>query len=120
MIGAMVAAAAVMAQARPAGYLPISRIMRTATRPGPAASVMALPLMLEKIMLTNTVTWPMPPRKRPTSALAIAQSRSLMEAAFMMLAARINIGMATSTYMAVIWPITWPTSRPMSCRVANR
>ena len=34
MIGAMVAAAAVMAQARPAGYLPVSRIIRVATNPG--------------------------------------------------------------------------------------
>ncbi len=120
MIGAIVAEAAVMAQARPGGYLPCSRISFVATRPGPAASVMALPEMPEKIMLASTVTWPMPPRKRPTSTFAAAQRRSETVAAFMMFAARMNIGIATSTYIALIWFITWPTSRPMSWRVTKR
>ena len=65
--------------------------------PGPAASVMALPLMLENTVLTSTVTCPRPPRMRPTATSAADHRRSLMVPAFITLAARMNIGMASIT-----------------------
>src|SRR3712207_7637858 len=46
-------------------------------------------------ILTSTVTWPSPPRNRPTTASAAPQSRSLMVAAFIRLAAKMNIGIAS-------------------------
>ena len=97
MIGAMVEAAAISAAENPAGYLETSRIILIASIPGPAASVTALPLIPEKMTLTRIVTWPWPPRNRPMIASEAAHSLSLIVAAFMTLAARMNIGTANST-----------------------
>ena len=97
MIGAIVADAAVSAAAKPGRKPPTSRIMRSETRPGPAASATALPLIEEKITATTTVTWPSPPRKRPTTRSAARHSRSLIVPAFITFAARMNIGTASST-----------------------
>ena len=56
MIGPMVDEQAVMAPANSGVKRFLSVIMRIDTRPGPAASAMALPLMPEKIRLTSTLT----------------------------------------------------------------
>ncbi len=97
MIGAMVEAAAVRAAANPARKPPTSRIIFSATSPGPAASANALPLMEENATDTSTVTWPRPPLRWPTAASAARHSRVLMVPAFMILAARMNIGTASRT-----------------------
>ena len=96
-MGPMVAEVAVIAPANSGVKRFLSVIMRMETRPGPAASAMALPLIPEKITLTRTLTYARPPRKCPTSAMAIENMRSLIEPAFMMLAARMNSGTASST-----------------------
>ena len=51
----------------------------------------------ENTRLTSTVTCASPPLSRPTSASAAPHSRSLMVPAFITLAARMNIGIASST-----------------------
>ena len=80
---------------------------------------MALPLMPEKIMLAMTVTWPRPPRMRPTIRLANFSSRSLTVPAFMISAARMNKGTASNTKLRnrpfsdceATSPMSWPLSR---------
>ncbi len=70
--------------------------MSIVSLPTPTTSAMAEPDMPEKISDDTTFTWPMPPRKRPTSALHQASSRSLSEPMFMISAARMNSGIASS------------------------
>ena len=64
--------------------------------PMPAASATAEPDMPEKISEAMTLTWPSPPLKRPTVATQKPSSRSVMVPAFMMLAATMNSGTASS------------------------
>jgi hypothetical protein len=68
-----------------------------ATMPAPAASLTALPDMLDMTTFISTVTWPRPARVRPATASAAAQMRSEMVAAFITFPARMNIGIARST-----------------------
>ena len=88
--------------------------------PGPAASLTALPLMLDITTFISTVTWPMPPRKRPTSRSAALQMRSLMVAAFITLPAKMNMGTASSTYMLNMELSVWSTNSPRSCPFIQR
>ena len=97
MMGPSVALATTTAPAKPGVYSGFFSICRMVTRPGPAASAMALPLMPEKITLTRMSTWARPPRMRPTSTLQKSKIRSLTVPAFMMLAANTNSGTASST-----------------------
>ena len=69
--------------------------MRIDIIPGPAASATALPDIDEKITLTRMLTCARPPRARPTTASAARQRRSEMVPAFIMLAARMNMGIAS-------------------------
>ena len=48
-------------------------------------------------MLATTLTWARPPRMRPTSRLANSNSRSVIVPAFMISAARMKSGTASST-----------------------
>jgi len=52
--------------------------------------------MLANTTLTSTSTCASPPRMRPTSTWQAANRRSLIEPAFIRLAASRNIGIATS------------------------
>ena len=65
MIGPMVALATTTAPAKPGEYSGFLSICLIVTRPGPAASAMALPLMPENTTLTRMSTWASPPRKPP-------------------------------------------------------
>jgi len=62
--------------------------------PIPAASATAEPDMPEKITLATTLTWPSPPRNRPTTAAQKPSSRSLIVPAFMIAAATMKSGTA--------------------------
>ena len=88
--------------------------------PAPAASLTALPDMLEMTTFISTVTWPRPARSRPITASAAAQMRSEMVAAFIALPARTNIGIASSTLSWKLELSVWSTISPMSCRLAHR
>ena len=88
--------------------------------PAPAASDAALPVIDDMIRLVSTVTWPCPPGSRPTIAFANVQSRSEMVEAFMMLAVRMNSGIASSTLSVIVLLSVWSTRRPMSCLLAHR
>ena len=79
------------------GYLPPLVIMPIMMRPMPTASAMADPDMPAKIMLATTLTWPRPPRKRPTSTRQNCNSRSVRLPMFMRSAARMKSGIASST-----------------------
>ena len=70
--------------------------MRATISPGPEASATALPLMPEKIRLDSTFTCASPPGRCPTSAEPQPSSRSMTPLAFMMLATKMNSGMAIS------------------------
>ncbi len=74
--------------------------MSMMTLPMPAASATAEPDMPEKIRLETTLTWPRPPLKRPTRATQNSSRRALMLPAFMMLAATMNSGTASSTKLS--------------------
>jgi len=69
---------------------------RMVTKPGPAASATALPLMLAKSTLTSTSTCARPPLMRPTSTWQAANKRSLIEPAFIRFAASMKSGIATN------------------------
>ncbi len=62
----------------------------------PAASATADPDMPEKMSEAMTLTWPSPPLNRPTVATQKLRSRSVIEPAFMMLAAMMKSGTARS------------------------
>ena len=96
-MGPSVALATTTAPAKPREYSGRLSIWRMVTRPGPAASAMALPLMPENTTLTSTLTWARPPRMRPTRMRQKSKMRSLTVPAFMTLAAKINSGTASST-----------------------
>ena len=53
--------------------------------------------MPEKMTLATMLTWASPPLKRPTSMLAKPNSRSVSLPAFMISAARMKSGTASST-----------------------
>ncbi len=74
---------------REASFLPSSL-------PEPAASASALPDMLANTTLCSTFTCASPPGKRPTTALQKRSSLSMMLPVLMMVAARMNSGMASS------------------------
>ena len=97
MIGPSVALATTTAPAKPRVYSGFLSIWRIVTRPGPAASAIALPLMPEKITLTRMSTCASPPRMRPTRMRQKSNRRSLTVPAFMMLAAKTNSGTASNT-----------------------
>jgi hypothetical protein len=97
MIGPSVALATTTAPAKPRVYSGFFSICLMVTRPGPAASAIALPLMPEKITLTRMSTCARPPRIRPTRMRQKSKIRSLTVPAFMMLAANTNSGTASST-----------------------
>ena len=90
-------AAETTAPAKPGEYSGFLSIWRMVTRPGPAASAMALPLMPEKITLTKMSTCASPPRMRPTRIRQKSKIRSLTVPAFMMLAANTKSGTASNT-----------------------
>ena len=96
-MGPSVALATTTAPAKPGVYPGLLSICRMVTRPGPAASASALPLMPEKITLTRISTCARPPRMRPTNTRQKSKMRSLTVPAFMMLAAKTNSGTANST-----------------------
>ena len=62
--------------------------------PNPPASASAEPDMPEKNRLARMLTWPMPPRMWPTSALAKPKMWWVMPEALKRLAARMNSGTA--------------------------
>ena len=69
--------------------------MSMVSLPTPTTSAIAEPDMPEKISDDTTLTWPRPPRKRPTSALHHDSSLSLSEPRFISSAAKMNSGMAS-------------------------
>ena len=95
-MGPMTADTAVRAAANSRVYLPSRVIMACISLPEPAASASAEPDMLAKTMLCSTLTCARPPGKRPTMALQKRSSRSRMLPLLMMVAARMNSGMASS------------------------
>ena len=96
-MGPSVALATTTAAAKPRGYSGFFSIWRIVTRPGPAASAIALPLIPEKITLTKISTCARPPRMRPTRMRQKSKIRSLTVPAFMMLAANTKSGTASNT-----------------------
>ena len=56
--------------------------------------------MPEKISEATTLTWPSPPRNRPTAATQNRSSRSEIVPAFMMFAATMKSGTARSTKLS--------------------
>ena len=79
--------------------------------PIPAASATAEPDIPEKISEAMTLTWPSPPRKRPTMAIQKFSNRSEIVPAFMILAATINSGTLSSTKLLKMpWMIFSPAS----------
>ena len=96
-MGPSVALATTTAPAKPREYSGFFSICRMVTRPGPAASAMALPLMPEKMTLTKMSTCARPPRMRPAKMRQKSKIRSLTVPAFIRLAANTNKGTASST-----------------------
>ena len=96
-MGPSVALAITTAPAKPGVYSGFFSISRMVTKPGPAASAIALPLMPEKITLTTISTCARPPRIRPTRMRQKSKMRSLTVPAFMRLAANTNMGTESST-----------------------
>ena len=97
MMGPSVALATTTAPAKPREYSGFFSICLMVTKPGPAASAMALPLMPEKITLTKMSTCARPPGRRPTRMRQKSNRRSLTVPAFMVFAANTNMGTASST-----------------------
>ena len=87
---------ALSAAAKPGVYLPSRVIITCITLPDPAASASAEPDMLANTTLCSTLTCARPPGKRPTMALQKRSSLSMMLPVLMMLAARMNSGIASS------------------------
>jgi hypothetical protein len=99
MIGAITEEAAVSAAAKLGVYFPSRVIMFCISRPEPAASAMAEPDIPAKMMLWTTLTWASPPRKRPTRASQKRSRRSVIVPLFMISAARMKSGTASSTQL---------------------
>ena len=97
MMGPSVALATTTAPAKPGVYSGFFSICRMVTKPGPAASAIALPLMPENTTLTRMSTCASPPRMRPTKMRQKSKIRSLIVPAFIRLAAKTNNGTASST-----------------------
>jgi hypothetical protein len=95
-IGPMTEDTALSAAAKAGLYLPSLVIMACISLPEPAASAKAEPDMLANTMLCKTFTCASPPGKRPTMALQKRSSRSRMLPELMIVAARMNSGMASS------------------------
>jgi hypothetical protein len=70
------------------------------TLPRPTTSATAEPDMPAKMIEVTTLTWPRPPRSRPTSATHQLVSRSEIVPAFMKLAETMNSGTASSTKLS--------------------
>ena len=87
MIGPRMEEAPVIPMVMRIGYLASSMAL-ISMLPRPAASAIAVPDMPAKIMLPTTLTWPRPPRRCPTRALAKLKIRSVIMLVFMILAAR--------------------------------
>jgi hypothetical protein len=71
--------------------------MSICTLPLPAASATAEPDMPAKITDCTTLTWPSPPRKRPTSRLQNRSNRSVRLPAVISPAEKMKSGTASST-----------------------
>ena len=116
MIGPITDDTQVSAAANAGGYLPSRVISDCISLPEAAASASAEPDMLAKMMLCTTLTCASPPRKRPTSALQKRSSLSMMLPVFMNSAARMNSGMASSSWLVIMplsscsaaVPMSWP------------
>ena len=76
--------------------------------------------MPAKIMFATTFTCPSPPRNRPTRAMQKFSSRSLIDPAFMMFAATMNSGTASSRKLSyspwMICSAARPRSWPFTAR----
>jgi len=94
-IGPITDDTALNAAAKPGVYLPSLVIISCISLPEPAASASAEPDMVANTMLCSTFTCARPPGKRPTMALQKRSSRSRMLPELMMVAARMNSGMAS-------------------------
>ncbi len=70
--------------------------------------------MLAKMMLCTTFTCARPPRKRPTIALQKVSSLSMMLPVFMNSAARMNSGMASSSWLPIMPFSNCSAAVPMS------
>ncbi len=102
MIGPITDETQVSAAAKAAGYLLLRVIIVCISLPEAAASASAEPDMLEKMTLCTTLTCASPPRKRPTIALQKWSSLSMMLPVFMNSAARMNSGIASSSWLAIM------------------
>jgi len=89
----MVALAAVMAQLKPSSY-PYFRIASISIMPSPEASATAEPVMPEKMKEATTLTWPIPPLKRPTKPMANSKRRSVTFPVFITFAVNMKSGTA--------------------------
>ena len=114
MIGPMTADTQVSAAANAGGYLPSRVISDCISLPEAAASASAEPDMLAKMTLCRTLTCASPPRKRPTIALQKCSSLSMMLPEFMNSAARMNSGMASSSWLAIMPFSSCSAAVPMS------
>ena len=114
MIGPMTDDTQVSAAANAGGYFPSLVIIDCMILPEAAASASAEPDMLEKMMLCTTLTWARPPRKRPTIALQKCSSLSMMLPVFMNSAARMNSGIASSSWLAIMPFSNCSAAVPMS------
>jgi hypothetical protein len=114
MIGPMTDDTHVNAAANAAGYLPSRVIIDCMILPDAAASASAEPDMLAKMMLCTTLTCANPPRKRPTMALQKCSSLSMMLPVFMNSAARMNSGIASSSWLAIMPFSNCSAAVPMS------
>ena len=94
MIGPIVAEAAVIAAAYPAGKRFPLVIISIIIFPMPAASAIAEPDIPENIREATTLTCPNPPLNRPTHEIQNERSRSEIVPAFIIFAATINKGTA--------------------------
>ena len=115
MIGAMTEDAAVSAAAKLGVYFPSRVIMFCISRPEPAASAIAEPDMPAKMMLCTTFTCASPPRKRPTIASQKRSSRSVIVPLFMISAARMKSGTASSIQLWYMPFRSCSATVPRSC-----
>ena len=114
MIGPMIDDTQVSAAAYAGGYLPSRVISDCISLPEAAASASAEPDMLAKMTLCTTLTCARPPRKRPTIALQKCSSLSMMLPVFMNSAARMNSGIASSSWLAIMPFSSCSAAVPMS------
>src|SRR5436190_14600717 len=114
IIGPMTDDTQVSAAAKAGGYLLSLVISVCISLPEAAASASAEPDMLASTMACRTFTCASPPRTRPTIALQNRNSRSMMLPVLMNEAARMNSGMASNNWLAIMPFSNCSAAVPMS------